>query len=138
MNLTSLVTDNITEVLVKIIEFTQRRQKILIGNLTNMGKAGFVPQELAVHEFSELLAGAIDEHIENERLLLYDTEHIKFGANGHFEVEVTADRESKSLLETNRDEYLEVQTAKLLENSLNQRIAAELLRQRQHSFSSDS
>jgi flagellar basal body rod protein FlgB len=137
MNLTSLITDNITEILVKIIEFTHNRQKIIIRNITCMNNPGFIPQKLAVKEFSKLLNRAIDEHIQNQRLLLLDTEHIKFGTSGNFEVKATADKNSKLLLEKNRDEYLGVQIKKLLENSLNQRIAAELLRQKQNAISTD-
>jgi len=137
MNLTSLVTDNITEILVKIIEFTHTRQKIIIRNITNMNNPGFVPQKLAVKEFSGLLNSAIDEHIQNQRLLLRDTENIKFGTSGSFEVKPTADNQSKLLLENNRNEYLEVQLNRLLESSLNQRVAMELLRQKQKTVSLD-
>jgi flagellar basal body rod protein FlgB len=137
MNLTSLVTDNITEILVKIIEFTHTRQKIIIRNITCMNNPGFVPHKLAVKEFSGLLNSAIDEHIQNQRLLLRDTENIKFGTSGDFEVKPTVDSHSKLLLEMNRDEYLEVQIKKLLENSLNQRVAAELLRKKQNTASTD-
>ena len=138
MNLTSLITDNITEILVKIIEFTRTRQKIITRNITSMNNPGFVPKELAVTEFSGSLNNAIDEHIRNQRLILRDTENIKFGVSGSFEVKPTVDKQSKLLLEKNRDEYLEVQINKLLENSLNQRVAAELLRQKQKTVSSDS
>jgi flagellar basal body rod protein FlgB len=137
MNLTSLITDNITEILVKIIEFTHTRQKILTQNITNVNNPGFVPKELAVNEFSGLLNNAIDEHIRNQRLLLRDTENIKFGVKGSFEVKPVVDEHSKELLEENRDEYLELQITKLLENSLNQRVAAELLRQKQKTVSTD-
>lgn len=137
MNLTSLITDNITEILVKIIEFTQTRQKILTHNITNVNNPGFVPKELAVNEFSGLLNNAIDEHIQNQRLLLRDTENIKFGVKGSFEVKPMVDEHSKELFEENRDEYLELQITKLLENSLNQRVAAELLRQKQKTVSTD-
>lgn len=137
MNLTSLVTDNITEILVKIIEFTHTRQKIIIRNITNMNNFGFVPKKLAVKEFSDLLNNAINEHIQNQRLLLRDTESIKFGTSGSFEVEPTVDKQSKLLLEKNRDEYLEEQINRLLENSLNQRVATELLRQKQEPISTD-
>jgi len=130
MNLTPLVTDNITEILVKIIEFTHARQKIITRNITNMNRPGFVPKKLAVKEFSGLLNNAIDEHVQNQRLLLRDTENIKFGTSGDFEVRSIVDEHSKLLLEKNRDEYLELQRKKLLENSLNQRIAAELLKQK--------
>jgi flagellar basal body rod protein FlgB len=137
MNLTSLATDNVTEILVKIIEFTHTRQKIIIRNIINMNNPGFVPKKLAVKEFSGLLNNAIDEHIQNQRLLLRDTESIKFGTSGSFEVEPTVDKQSKLLLENNRNEYLEVQINGLLENSLNQRVATELLRQKQEPVSND-
>jgi len=85
MNLSSLITDNIAELLVKIVEFTQTRQKILSRNINNIHSFDFVPKDLAVDEFSELLNNAIDEHILNQRLLLRDTENIKFGISGSFE-----------------------------------------------------
>ncbi len=134
----SLITDNITEILVKIIEFTHNRQKILTQNITNVNNSGFVPKELAVEEFSNLLNNALEEHIRNQRLILRDTENIKFGVRGSFEVKPMTDKHSKELLEKNRDKYLELQINKLLENSLNQRVAAKLLRQKQQMVSTDS
>ena len=137
MNLTSLLTDNISEILIKIIEFTQARQKILAQNITNLHTPGFVPQKLEVDEFSDLLNNAIDEHIRTQRLVFRDTENIKFTFNSGFMVKPVADEISKGLLEENRDEYIELQTNKLLENSLNQKVAAELLRQKQEAISSN-
>jgi len=130
MNLTSLITDNITELLVKIIEFTQSRQKVLSRNINNIHRPGFVPEDLAVDEFSESLNNAINEHIWSQRLVLCDTENIKFGIGGSFEVKPAVDKYAKELFEENQDEYLKLQMNKLLENSFNQRIAAELLRQK--------
>lgn len=135
MNLQSMLTDNITELLIKIIEFTQTRQKILTRNINRMHYAGFVPMDVAVEEFSELLNMAIDEHMQNQRLLFCDTENIKFGADGDLEVEAVIDEYASELLEDSRDEYLEEQINKLLENSLNQRVAAELLRERERMLS---
>jgi len=135
MNLTSLITDNITEILVKIIEFTETRQKILARNITNIHDPGFVPKDLAVDEFSNSLNNAIDEHIRNQRLVLRDTENVKFGVSGSFEVKPLVDECGKELLEESRDEYLELQINRLSENSLNQRLAAELLRQKQGTIS---
>ncbi len=137
MNLTSLITDNIAEILVKIIEFTETRQKILTQNITNIHDPGFVPKDLAVDEFSNSLNNAIDEHIRNQRLVLRDTENVKFGVSGSFEVKPLVDECGKELLEESRDEYLELQINKLSENSLNQRVAAELLRQKQRPVSID-
>ncbi|MHC4344999.1 MAG: hypothetical protein ACYSUP_09975 [Planctomycetota bacterium] len=131
MKPSSLVTDNITELLVKIIEFTQTRQKILTQNVNNIHTLGFVPQDFAVDEFSDLLNGAIDEHIRSHRLLLRDTDNFKFGLSGSLELKPVDDEQAKDLREQKPDEYLELQINKLLENSLNQRIATELLKQKQ-------
>ncbi len=131
MNLSSPVTDNITELLVKIIEFTHTRQKILTQNINNIHSPGFAPRDLVVDEFSAALNEAINEHIQNQRLVLRDTENIKFGIYGSFEVKPVIDKYAKELLEENRDEYIELQINKLLENSLNQRVAAKLLKHKQ-------
>jgi len=131
MKLTSLITDNVTELLVKIIEFTKNRQKILTRNINNIHSPGFVPKDLAVDEFCGVLNTSINEHTRSQRLLFCDTKNIKFGAAGSLEAQPKIDKYAKELLEENRNEYLELQINKLLENSLNQRIAAELLRQKQ-------
>ncbi len=131
MNLMSLITDNITDILIKIVKFTQIRQKILIQNIINVQNPGFVPKELEVNEFSDVLNNAIDEHVRNQRLVLHDTENIKFGASGSIELKPIVDEHGVKLLEENRDEYIERQINKLWENSLNQKLAAELLRQKQ-------
>jgi flagellar basal body rod protein FlgB len=129
MNLPATATDNISEVLLKIIEFTQSRQKILIQNINAMHTTGFVPRDLAVDEFSRLMEQAVSEHAASRRLLLQDGANIKFGVCGSFEVIPVIDENAKSLLEQNRDEYLRWQISKLLENSINQRIAVEMLKQ---------
>jgi len=131
MNLMSLITDNIAEILIKIVKFTQVRQKILIQNIINVQNPGFIPKELEVSEFSDVLNNAIDEHIRNQRLVLRDTENIKFGASGNIELKPIIDEYGIKLLEQNRNEYIERQLNKLWENSLNQQLAAELLRQKQ-------
>jgi flagellar basal body rod protein FlgB len=127
----SLITDNITEILIKIVKFTQTRQKILIQNIINVQNPGFVPQELEVDEFSDLLNNAIDEHVRNQRLVLRDTENIKFGGSGSIELIPVIDEHGIKLLEEDRDEYIERQIHKLWENSINQKVAAGLLRQKQ-------
>jgi flagellar basal body rod protein FlgB len=131
MKIASLITDNITELLVKIIEFTRTRHKILARNISDISSFGFVPKDLVADEFSDLLNSAIDEHIANRRLVMRDTENVKFGIGGSFKVKPTVDKYAKDLLDENRDEYIELQKNKLLENALNQRVAAELLKQKQ-------
>lgn len=130
MNLTSLLTDNITEILIKIIEFAQARQKTLISNINNINNSDFVPMDLAVDEFSGLLANTINEHAQSQRLVFCDTNNIKFKAGFTFDAMPIIDKHAQKLLKHGRDEYLEQQINKLMENTLNQRIAAELLRQK--------
>jgi len=131
MNLSSVITDNVAELLVKIIEFTQTRQRLLCRNINNADSPGFLPMDLAVEEFTELLNDAIDEHVRTKRILLRDTENVKFGINGSFQTKPVVDEYARELLEENRAAYLELQIDKAVENSLNQRVAAELLRQKQ-------
>ena len=130
MKLAPLITDNITELLVKILEFTHTRQKIITQNINNFHHHDFVPKDLAVDEFSHAINNAIDEHTQNKRLLLQDTENIKFGATGKFEVRPVIDNNAKELLDKDTNEYIEFQVNKLLENSLNQRITTELMKQK--------
>ncbi|MHC5073646.1 MAG: hypothetical protein ACYTFE_02335 [Planctomycetota bacterium] len=137
MKLQEAVTDNIAELLVKIIEFTQLRQKILVNNINNIHTCNFEPQDLAVEEFSSLINSAIDEHLLNYRLLLFDTDTIRFGTGGSMEIIAVSDIHAITLLKENKDEYLELQINKLLENSFNQKIAAELLKKKMNMPCSD-
>ena len=131
MNFTSLAVDNISELLIKIIEFTTDRQKTLTRNINNIYNLGFVPKDIAVEEFSALLHEAIDEHTQNKRLLLRDTENIKFGSGGSLKIKTIVDEYANDLLEEDIEKYLELQIDKIIENSFNQRVAAQLLKERQ-------
>jgi len=135
MKLSSWITDNVTELLVKIIEFTRARRKLIGKNIYNVRNPGFVPRDLPVDEFSESLIGAIIEHIQCHRLLLRDTENVKFGKDGSFQTEPIVDNYARGLLGENKDKYLELQIKRLLENTLNQKVANELLRQKQEIIS---
>jgi len=128
-----LITDNITDLLVKIIEFTEERQKVLTRNINNIDKKDFIPEDLATAEFSKLMNNAINEHISNNRLVLYDTETIKFGIGGSLDIKATPDGNAEKILRQNREQYLEMQINKLMENALNQKVAAVLLRQKKQS-----
>jgi flagellar basal body rod protein FlgB len=131
MDLSALMTDGINELLVKIVRFTRVRQKILVQNINNIHCPGYMPKDLTVAEFCRAMENAIDEYRFNRRLLLRDSSNIKFGKGGRFQVKPLTDDKASALLEKDPDAYLELQVNKLLENAMNQRIAAELLRQRQ-------
>ena len=138
MNLLSLNIDNVTEMLVKVIAFTQSRQKIITQNINNLHGSDFVPMDLAVYEFCGVLNEAIGEHARTRRLVLCDTENIKFGECGSFDFRPMIDIRAKEMLEESSDKYIEMQIGKLLENALNQRIAAELLKHRQTMISAST
>lgn len=131
---TNPISDNLSEVLLKVLEFTQIRQKILVSNFRDADKPGFVPVDLPCMEFSEILNIALNEHERNNRLLFIDTKNISFLRGGCFEASRLPDNYAKYLLKISIERYRRYQVDKIIENSLNQRFAAELLRQKQQSI----
>jgi len=131
INSSIAVKDNLAELLAKILSFTRHRHRVLAKNISNIHEPGFVPKDLAVEEFADLMDKAIDEHQQYGRILLRDTKNFKFGYNGVFEAAVFVDKRAKRLLETSISDYLEMQKKKLYDNILNYRVASELLRKRQ-------
>ena len=131
MKVPDTTVDNITDILFKIVNFTKSRHQILLENINRAKDPGFLPKDLAVDEFSGLMNNAINEHILNQRLILCDTETIKFGAEGHFTVNPQIDKFAHELLIDNHDKYLELQVNKMMENSLNMKLAIELLEQKE-------
>lgn len=132
MNISSVATDNIAELLSKILAFTQRRREITAANILNVNEPGYEPKDLDVEEFADLMTKAIAEHLQTQRLLLCDGRHTFFMDNGRFETIPIVDQKAKRLLATDSKSYLEEQMAKLFENVLNTRLAGELLARKQH------
>ncbi len=131
MKLTTTTIDNITEVLTRIVEFTDRRRDVLTRNLFDYQTAEFQPKDLPVCQFAECMTEAVSEHIRSKRLLLCDRENVSFGEAGSFDVDPVIDSKAKNLLKTNTKDYLQMQIRKLSENLMNNRIAVELLKQKQ-------
>ena len=131
MKIESAVTDNVSDILHKIIEFTDRRAEVLSDNIRRMHEDGFVPMDLPVEEFSQLMNDALCEHVLNKRLLLKDSENVVFGPDGKFTVNKIADRFARELLEEDEDAYIDGQVEKMLENNINRKVAAQLLRQKE-------
>jgi hypothetical protein len=128
MEFSSHIPDNLSELLVKIVRFTERRRDVLYENIHNTRTPGFTPRDMPVPEFVHILNGAIAEHLQRQRLLFCDSENIRFGENSVMDITPVPDHPAKTLLQTDRDEYVELQVGKLLENSLNRKVAKELLR----------
>jgi hypothetical protein len=137
MNLLPLATDNISDLLIKIIEFTHSRRKTILQNIKNIRCPGFVPKDLKTDEFCSLLNDAISEFTLNQRFVLHDTENIKFASSGILIAIPIVDTCAKKLFEENLYEYLELQINKLWENAINQRVAAELFKKRQKTDPND-
>ncbi len=138
MNLSPLITDNVGELLATIVDFTKARQRILSDNILNIHRSDFVPKDLAVDEFCRSVNAAIVEHIQNQRLVFRDTDNIKFGARASLEAEPVVDKYASELLgKDKKDEYVQLQIRKLLENLLNRRIAEQLLKQSQQATATE-
>ena len=131
MEMQSIITDNVSELIVTIIKFTQKRHQILCENLNNIHTPNFIPKDLPVSEFSDVMNLAVVEHVCKERLVLRDTKNIKFIHGGNFSVKALTDRYARELLENDLSQYLEFQINKLSENSINQKVAKELFRQKE-------
>lgn len=123
--------DNITDVLRKIISFTKQRKDILTRNMLDFKEPGFEPKDLPVLEFTEQMTLAIAEHMRNDRLIVRDTDNIRFGADGVFDPRPVVDTDAKQLLQKDQQEYLHYQIEKLSENLINHKVAIELLKQKQ-------
>jgi len=128
MSITGIVTDHIEELLHLIVRFTRARRRVLTDNIRCMSLAGFVPQDLAIQEFAEQLHGAIEEHRGHRRLMLRDNQHVRFGPNGRLDLSTKTDDRARGLLASDPPAYLEYQTQRLLENTLNERVALAMLR----------
>ena len=133
MNLSQTTTDNITEVLEKIITFTERRNYLLMHNIEEVDDENLVPMDLDVEDFAGLITDAILEHIQNKRLLLCDSETIRFGRGGSFECTPIVDEQAVDLLERDPNEYICHQIRKLSENFINHKTATELLEHKKNS-----
>ena len=130
MNLSLTVTDNVTELLVKILEFTERRHEVLMRNILEADDEGFIPKDLDVNGFADVMTHAMTEHIQNNRLMLCDSETLKFGSGGSFQSFEVVDERGQKFFEIDIAKYMEFQIEKLSENLLNSKIAAKLLGQK--------
>jgi hypothetical protein len=74
---------------------------------------------------------AISEYLVHQRILLVDTDTIRFGPNMTLELESRPDLQAHALLQHDRQAYVQYQTQRLLENGLNEKVALRLLETKQ-------
>lgn len=123
-------TDNVIEILCKILDFTDRRGKVLHNNIVNIDTENYRPADLDAATFADLMGRALSEHLISNRLILIDSEHIKFGPNGTFEALPVTDTEACELLAADTNLYLKEQLKKLSENQRNKKAAVQLIEQK--------
>jgi len=123
--------DNLTDVLTKIYEFTVERNNVLMANLENASKPGYMPLDMPVEEFASIMDVAVSEHCRSKRLVFCDSRNVKFKEGTFCDARPAVDAEAVRLLTKDKNEFLELQLRKLSENTLNQKIACELLKQKQ-------
>jgi flagellar basal body rod protein FlgB len=123
-------TDNVIEILCKILEFTDRRGKVLHNNIVNINTEDYRPADLDAATFADLMGQALSEHLISDRLILIDSEYIKFGPNGTFEALCVTDTEAYELLGTDTKQYLKQQMIKISENQRNKKAAVQLIQQK--------
>ena len=128
MTMSAIATDHIEELLFLVIGFTRSRRRVLMDNLLRMDMEGFVPQDLAVEEFSEQLHVAITEHMTHHRLIFQDHPHVRFDEEGRLELLCKKDPLARELLDSDTKAYQRYQMRRLLENALNEDIALNMLR----------
>ena len=130
MKVTTTTIDNITDILTKIVDFTDRRRELLTRNIFDYRTSDFQPKDMPICEFTKCMTEAVTEHLRSQRLLWCDRDNVTFGEMGVFDVLPMIDSEAAALLNTDTKKYLQLQIYKLSENLMNNRIAVELLKQK--------
>jgi flagellar basal body rod protein FlgB len=127
MDLSSLIRDNIDEVLVRIIQFTHIHHNLISDNIRNCKAADFVPQYIDVEDFAKVISAALAEHQNNKRLALRDSGTVSFLPGGNFRLKPQIDIEAIRLVDSDFEAYVELQKNRLKENAINNKTACALL-----------
>ena len=114
-----------------VLEFTDRRAKVLHNNIVNVNTENYRPADLDAVAFADLMGRALSAHLISDRLVLVDSEYIKFGPNGTFEAITVTDPHASELLAADTKQYLKLQMKKISENLMNKKVAAQLIEQKQ-------
>ncbi|OQA01577.1 MAG: hypothetical protein BWY69_01331 [Planctomycetes bacterium ADurb.Bin401] len=124
--LSSLVRDNIDEILVRIIQFTNIHHNLISENIRGYRAAGFVPMFIDVEDFAKVISIALTEHQKTKRLALCDSRTVTFLKDGEFAVEPQVDFEAADLMCKDLPGYLDLQKSRLRENIANNKAACAL------------
>jgi flagellar basal body rod protein FlgB len=133
MDLSSLIRDNIDDILVKIIQFTHIRHCIIADNIKNCRSAGFVPRHVDVEDFAKVISVALAEHQRSKKLSLCDSHTITFSFGGKLDVKPEMDIAAQKLFVQDFRRYILLQKQRLKENIVNNKTACALLRHKRQS-----
>ncbi|MDD5011306.1 MAG: hypothetical protein PHQ00_04210 [Phycisphaerae bacterium] len=125
--LSSLIQDNVDEILVKIIQFTHIRHTVISDNIRNCRCEDFVPRYIDAEDFAKVISAALGEHQRNQRLALCDSRTVSFLPDGDFRLEPQIDTKAAELLGSDFGAYIQLQQNRLKENSINNKAACALL-----------
>ena len=127
MDLTSLIQDNIDEILIKVIQFTHIYHNLISENIRNCRVAGFVPRYIDAEDFAKVISAALAEHQMSKRLALCDSGTVSFLPGGDFRLEPQIDMEAARLIGSDFEAYIRLQKNRLQDNSINNKTACALL-----------
>lgn len=133
MDLSSLIRDNIDDILVKIIQFTHIRHRVIADNIKNCRSAGFVPRHVDVEDFAKVMSVALAEHQRSKKLSLCDSHTITFSFGGKLDVRPEMDVAAQKLFTQDFRRYILLQKQRLKENIVNNKTACALLRHKRQS-----
>jgi hypothetical protein len=128
MDLSSLIRDNIDDILIKIIQFTHIRHRVIADNIKNCRSAGFVPRRVDVDDFAKVMSVALAEHQRSKKLSLCDSHTITFSFGGKLDVRPEMDAAAQKLFVQDFRRYILLQKQRLKENIVNNKTACALLR----------
>lgn len=127
MDLSSLIRDNIDDVLVKVIQFTHIRHNVILKNIEECHRLDFTPRCLDVEDFARVISAALSEHQKSKRLALCDSPTVSFTSEGRLNIKLKVDTDAQRLFEQDFDQYIRLQQQQLDENVINNRTACALL-----------
>lgn len=121
MNMISLLTDSISEILIRIINFTCARQKYTVQrNVTDIDEFECLDRELLLKRYYDLILDSIDDYVVY-RYLAPRSIVIKYGSCRSIVSMSVTHGHNKSLSEKDRDEYYSWQNKRVWENSIIER-----------------
>lgn len=133
MDLSALIRDNIDDILVKIIQFTHIRHRVIADNIKNCRRADFVPRRVDVEDFAKVMSVALAEHQRSKKLSLCDSHTITFSFGGKLDVRPETDTAAQNLFNQDFRRYILLQKQRLKENIVNNKTACALLRHKRQS-----